>query len=190
MNHPAPDHAAQNRAAPADDPKNSVPRSAFVRALDRLSSLAIGLAGIALLGLVAVQGWQVFARYVLNNSPSWTEPVTLLLLATAMSMGAAVAVHEDRHFRFHLLAQALPGPARRAAAALTALVIIAIGAVLATWGARLLLDGFDVRMAGAPLPQSITFLPLTLGGALMVLFALPRLLAHGAPRPADDGGEA
>nr|MBP8908295.1 TRAP transporter small permease [Pseudoxanthomonas sp.] len=41
-------------------------------------------AAIALVGLVLVQSWQVFTRYVLNDSPSWTEPVTLLLLATAM----------------------------------------------------------------------------------------------------------
>jgi hypothetical protein len=40
---------------------------------------------------------------------------------------------------------------------------------------RLLVDGFDIRMAGAPLPQSIAFLPLALSGLLMVLFALPQL---------------
>ncbi|GAB3346574.1 TRAP transporter small permease [Marilutibacter aestuarii] len=164
----------------------AAPRAAGLRLLDRLASLSIGVAGIALLGLVVVQGWQVFARYVLNDSPSWTEPVTLLLLATAMSLGAAAAVHEDRHFRFHLLAQALPEPARRGSERLTAVVTIAIGGVLAAWGTRLLLDGIDIRMAGAPLPQSIAFLPLSLGGALMVLFALPRLW-RGAAATIENG---
>ena len=51
------------------------------RVLARLADLAIYTAVVALLGLVVVQGWQVFARYVINDSPSWTEPVTLLLLA-------------------------------------------------------------------------------------------------------------
>ena len=50
--------------------------------------------------------------------------------------------------------------------------IAAIGATLAWWGTRLLLDGLDVRMAGAALPQSIGYLPLALGGLLMVVFAL------------------
>ena len=163
-------------------------RNRFLRTLDGLASLSIGVAGAALLGLVLVQGWQVFARYVLNDSPSWTEPVTLLLLATAMSLGAAAAVHEDRHFRFHLLAGSFPRPIRRGTERMTALVMIAIGAVLAAWGTRLLLDGISIRMAGAPLPQSIAFLPLSVGGALMVLFALPRLWLGGVP--VADAGEA
>ncbi|MDH5822416.1 TRAP transporter small permease [Luteimonas sp. RD2P54] len=171
MSHPAPD------PAPAPSP--------LQRALGRLSSAAVAVAGVAMLGLVAVQGWQVFARYVLNDSPSWTEPVTLLLLSTAMSFGAAAGVHEQRHFRFHLLAEAMPVPLRRASEAIAALVIVAIGATLAWWGARLLLDGLDIRMAGAPLPQSIGFLPLALGGLLMAGFALPRLAAAFA---AGEGG--
>ena len=63
-------------------------------------ALAIAHRRAALLGLVVVQGWQVFARYVLNDSPSWTEPVALLLLSTAMSLGAAAGVQRGRHFGF------------------------------------------------------------------------------------------
>lgn len=169
-------------SASPHDPHHDRRIGGLQRSCDRLAAIAVALAGAALLGLVAVQGWQVFARYALNDSPSWTEPLTLLLLATAMAMGAAAGVHEQRHFRFHLLAQGLPPRIRRWSDALTALVIAAIGAVLAVWGARLLVDGLDVRMAGAPLPQSIAFLPLALGGALMVLFALARLwrgVPHG-----------
>lgn len=163
--------SATANATPAVAP----PRPAPLRMLDRLASLSVGVAGVAMLGLVGVQGWQVFARYVLNNSPSWTEPVTLLLLATAMSLGAAAAVHEDRHFRFHLLAQAMPAAGRLASHVLACIVTIAIGGVMAFWGTRLLADGFAISMAGAPLPQSILFLPLAVGGALMVLFGFARL---------------
>jgi TRAP-type C4-dicarboxylate transport system permease small subunit len=165
-------------------------RPQLVRALDRLAGLAIAVAALSLLGLVAVQGWQVIARYLLNDSPSWTEPVTLVLLATCMSLGAAAAVHEDRHFRFHLLAEMLPPRARHSVDVFAALVIVAIGAVLAVWGLRLLADGFDIHMAGAPLPQSIAFLPLAIGGALMTLFALGRLLPGTAPVAHAPDGEA
>ncbi|TYT25986.1 TRAP transporter small permease [Luteimonas viscosa] len=144
-------------------------------ALDRLAGIAIAIAATALAGLVLVQGWQVVARYVLNDSPSWTEPVTLLLLGTAMSFGAAAGVHTQRHFSFSLLADAMQPRVRRVVDALNVLVVAAIGAVLAGWGAVLLFDALDVRIAGAPMPQSIGFLPLSLGGALMVVFALARL---------------
>ena len=91
----------------------TVPAGPAQRALDRLAGIAIAIASCALIGLVVVQGWQVFTRYVLNDSPSWTEPVTLLLLATAMSFGAAAGVHTNRHFGFYLLAESLPAPVRR-----------------------------------------------------------------------------
>ncbi|WP_394001557.1 TRAP transporter small permease [Luteimonas sp. WGS1318] len=162
---------------------DGAPRSA----LDRLADAVIAVAATALFGLVIVQGWQVFARYVINDSPSWTEPVTLLLLSIAMSLGAAAGVHTNRHFGFFLLQEHMRPTIRRLVELLVPLVIIAIGAVIAWWGAVLLFDGLHVKAAGARLPQSINYLPLSLGGALMVLFALNRFVRVLRPAPAGEG---
>jgi TRAP-type C4-dicarboxylate transport system permease small subunit len=150
--------------------------------LDRVAQAATAIAATALIGLVIVQGWQVFARYVINDSPSWTEPLTLLLLSTAMSLSAAAGVRTGRHFAFVLLADAVGPRTHRLMAATSELVVVVIGGTLAIGAGVLWLDGLDVRMAGAPLPQSSAYLPLCVGGALMVLFALQRLA--GALRPA------
>ena len=140
-----------------------------------LARFSIALAAAAVLGLVVVQGWQVVARYVLNDSPGWTEPVAVLLLVTAMSFGAAAAVHARAHFAFGLLADASPPLLRRILAALSHAVQFGIGAMLAYWSARLLVDGLGIRMAGAPLPQSANFAPLLFGSTLMAVFALQSL---------------
>ena len=152
------------------------PATPLQRGMDLLSNAAVAVAVVALLGLVAVQGWQVIARYVINDSPSWTEPVTVLLLTTAMSLGAAAGVHTNRHFGFFLLADAVGPRLKRLLHALSPLVIAAIGGVMAYWGAVLLMDGLDIRIAGASMPQSIGYLPLAIGGVLMAVFALYRLL--------------
>ncbi|WP_426788152.1 TRAP transporter small permease [Xanthomonas campestris] len=164
----------------------NVPVAPLQRVLDRVSNFAIGVAAIALLGLVVVQGWQVFTRYVLNDSPSWTEPVTLLLLSTALSLAAAAGVHTNRHFGFYLLGEHMPPLVRRVFDVIRPVMIIAIGAVLAWWSAVLLLDGLDIKMAGAQMPQSINYLPLSIGGALMVVFALYKLWR--VLRPIHTGG--
>ncbi|MDC8748241.1 TRAP transporter small permease [Xanthomonas campestris] len=164
----------------------NVPVAPLQRALDRVSNVAIGVAAVALLGLVVVQGWQVFTRYVLNDSPSWTEPVTLLLLSTALSLAAAAGVHTNRHFGFYLLGEHMPPLVRRVFDVIRPVMIIAIGAVLAWWSAILLLDGLDIKMAGAQMPQSINYLPLSIGGALMVVFALYKLWR--VLRPIHTGG--
>ncbi|MCD9098545.1 TRAP transporter small permease [Luteimonas fraxinea] len=164
--------------APEDAPKS---------ALDRLADAVIAVAATALFGLVIVQGWQVFARYVINDSPSWTEPVTLLLLATAMSFGAAAGVHTKRHFGFFLLQDYMRPAIRKLVDLLIPLVIVAIGAVIAYWGAVLLFDGLHIKAAGASLPQSINYLPLSVGGALMVVFALNQFVGVLRAAPAGEG---
>lgn len=165
-------------------PTSSPPPSGVQRLLEKLAGIATAIAATALVGLVIVQGWQVFARYVLNNSPSWTEPVTLLLLSTAMSMGAAAGVYTNRHFGFVLLAEAMKPSIKRVVDAVVPGIIAIIGAFLSYWSFVLLLDGLDVKMAGAAMPQSIAFMPLALGGFLMVVFAINRLLLAIAARPA------
>lgn len=157
------------------------------RALEMLATLVIHVAVVALLGLVVVQGWQVFARYVINDSPSWTEPVTLLLLSTAMSLGAAAGVHTNRHFGFFLLAEHMSPLVKRVVDALVPLVVASIGAVIAWWGWLLWLDGLHIKAAGANLPQSVNYLPLSIGGALMVVFALNRLVLALRPAAVEGG---
>ena len=154
--------------------------------LSRLNTVALYLAGAGLVVMTAIVAWQVFCRYVLNDSPSWTEPVTVLLLTTAISLGAAAGVHTNRHFGFFLLADAVGPRLKKLLHALSPLVIAAIGAVMAYWGAVLLLDGLDIRIAGASMPQSIGYLPLSLGGLLMVVFALYRLFLVLRAPPTDE----
>lgn len=146
------------------------------RVLEKVADVVIYIAVAALLGLVVVQGWQVFARYVINDSPSWTEPVTLLLLSTTMSMGAAAGVYTNRHFGFFLLAEQMHPLVKRVIDALVPLIVGTIGGFLAWWGWVLWLDGLHIKTAGANLPQSVNYLPLSIGGALMAVFALNRLL--------------
>lgn len=150
--------------------------STFERALAPVARASTVLAALGLFGMVITQGWQVLARYALNASPSWTEPLTLICLTSTLAFGAAAGVHARSHFRFPLLVMLLPEAGQRAFARLSALIVIAIGLLLAVYGLRLGIDGLDVRLAGAPLPQGSVYFPLALGGALMSLFALPQLL--------------
>ena len=145
--------------------------------LARLAHAATVIAGAALLGMAATEAWQVFARYVLNDSPGWTEPVALLLLNTAMSLGAAAGVRSWSHFGFFILVHNVPPATQRVLQAFACVVVAAVGAALAVWGAQLLLDGIAVPAAGTLLPESAVFLPMAVGGALIFMFALERLFA-------------
>ena len=146
------------------------------RIFDALSVFAIGIAGAAIIGMAAVEAWQVFARYVLDDAPSWTEPVALLLMSTAMMFGAAAGVRSNRHFGFFILVEAARPGVRRLLLLLARLVAVAVGLMLMVWGASMTADAWGYSMAGAPLPQGLVFLPLCLGGALITAFALEWIL--------------
>ncbi len=169
----------------------SEPRRGSVRALDGLASLALGLAGAALVAMALIQAWQVFARYVLNDSPGWTEPLALLLMSFAVMFGAAVAVRRETHFAFQTFRDAAPSPARWVLKSISRLIAAASGAGLMVLGGVLMVDEWPVAMAGAPLPSGLKFAGLCVGGALILLFAVERLLtgdylAPDAPAEAED----
>jgi TRAP-type C4-dicarboxylate transport system permease small subunit len=155
--------------------------------LDRLEWLALVLASLALIAVVAVQAWQVFARYVLNDSPSWTEPLALVFIVNTAMLGAAVGVRRETHFSFPLLADSAPPVVRVVCRILARLAMIALGAGLAVFGAVLMADSWSVPMAGAALPVGLRFLPVAVGGALIAVFGVERLvvgLRERAPAPA------
>jgi TRAP-type C4-dicarboxylate transport system permease small subunit len=146
-------------------------------ALEWLARAAVAIAGAALVAIVIVEAWQVFARYVLNDSPSWTEPVALLLMSTSLMLGAAAGVHAQRHFGFMLLVEHVPAKARYALHVVQKVVAAAVGLMLAFWGAKMVADAWDYAMPGAPLPQGASYLPVCVGGALILVFSLEQLLA-------------
>lgn len=168
-------------------------RGGIVRALDALTVLSIGLAGAALVGMALVQAWQVFARYVLNDSPGWTEPLALLLMSFAVMFGASVAVRRETHFAFQTFRDAAPGRMQWVLKSISRLIAAASGAGLMILGGTLMIDEWPVSMAGAPLPSGLKFAGLCVGGALILLFALERLLtgdyrAPDAVAPQDASG--
>src|SRR5215468_353987 len=86
----------------------------FSAALSVVARCATAVACMALIVMTLVEAWQVYARYVLNDSPSWTEPVALLLMSAAMMFGAANGVRSESHFGFFLALHVSPPRVRAA----------------------------------------------------------------------------
>ncbi|MFL6547267.1 MAG: TRAP transporter small permease [Povalibacter sp.] len=154
--------------------------------LGRVASASLALAGAALVGMAAVEAWQVFARYVMNRSPSWTEPVALLLMSTAMMFGAAAGVRANRHFGFFIVVEHVSLSKQKILRTFARLVAASIGVMFAVWGGEMLIDAWDYPMAGAPLPQGMVFAPMCLGGVLIALFSLEQIVSPPTIEPAGE----
>jgi len=151
---------------------------------DLLARATLAIAATSLCALVLILAWQVFGRYVLNDSPGWTEPVALTLMGVAALFGAALAVRLETHFSFPTLLETSPPPVRAALKALGRIIAVIFGGALALYGGMLMADAWDTPMAGAPMPEGVSFVGVCVGGALITIFGLERLFS-GDPEKKD-----
>lgn len=157
---------------------------------DHLARAVVAVSAVALVLLVVFTGWQVWGRYVLNDTPTWTEKAALLLILIVALPMAAVGLRENFHLGIDFVVDALPPRAARVLRMVNAAILMGFGAmmivgswplVVGTWGRAIPLIG---------LPQGLQYAPLIVTGGLIVLFMAERLwfLIRGAdpvPPPTD-----
>ena len=163
-------------------------------ALSRLNTAALWLAGIGLVLMTVIVAWQVFCRYVLNDSPSWTEPGAVMLMSWFIFLGAAVGVRENNHLGFDVLLYVLPPSAKKWLRMVSDCVILAFGLGMVVYGGNLVALTWNTVLPSLGISGSWDYVPIVAGGILVILFSLERILLRlkGAPIDAelDDMGPA
>ena len=160
--------------------------AALSRILGLVNTIALWASGIGLIAMTLFVAWQIFGRYVLNQSPSWTEPAALLLMSWFILLGSAAGVREGNHLGFEIGLHYAPNGLRRAMLVVTEVVVIAFGAAMAWYGTELASETWAALMPGLPISQGMDYVPLIAGGVLIALFSLEklvRLLAAGEEIP-------
>lgn len=167
---------SSHRSSRAGKAEGPLPLLALRRVVRLLSGTALWISGAGLVAMTAAVFWQVIGRYVLNASPSWTEPLSLLLMSWFILLGAAVGVRENMHLGFEIGLHFATPPVRRAMEIATHVLVMGFGGAMAWYGWDLAMGTWSAKMAGVDLPQGVDYLPLVGGGALICLFSFERLL--------------
>jgi TRAP-type C4-dicarboxylate transport system permease small subunit len=153
----------------------------YRRAMDGLYLACAVLAGSALVLISAIIPWAVFTRYVLNRAASWPEPMAVLLTIVLTFFGAAACYRLRLHMNVSVLVRMLPQPWRWMAELLAELLMALVAAFMAIWGASLVDATWDNTIGDFPfLSVGVTYLPIPVGGAILLLFVIERLTI-GAP---------
>ena len=103
----------------------------------KVSLFAKWFAGIGLLIMTAIIAMQVFARYVLNDSPAWAEQAALLLMIWYVFIAAAAGVREGFHIRIAVFVENLPEKLRHPVLLFAHLAVVAFGLSMAIFGVEL-----------------------------------------------------
>ncbi len=153
-----------------------------------LACVVVGVTALVLIS--AVIPWAVFTRYVLNSAASWPEPMAVLLTILVTFIGAAAGYRYNVHMSLSYFANKLPKPLRRMVEIIVQLLMAAVAIFMTVWGARLVEVTWHNTIGDFPLLSvGVTYLPIPVGGACLLLFIIERALIGAPDDPAAHNDE-
>jgi TRAP-type C4-dicarboxylate transport system permease small subunit len=161
------------------------PAMALRRLMDLLYDACIIIGGIALVLISAVIPWAVYTRYVLNRAASWPEPMAVLLMIVLTFFGAAACYRAGLHMRVSFFVSLLPQRLQQSIALFVEALMALIALFMIVWGIKLVAATWQNSIADFPsLSVGVTYLPIPIGGAVLLLFVFERLVIGAPPQPA------
>ncbi|MBO6808796.1 TRAP transporter small permease [Thalassospira sp.] len=150
--------------------------SSFTNLLDRLGGGIAGvlnlIGGLALVALIPSFAWLVFGRYVLNETPTWVEQVSLILIVLITFPVAAAGMRDNSHLSVSFFRDALPPK-------IAAIVAAISYAAMAWFGYWMLIGGMDLvafnwakKMPIIHISDGLRSVPMALCGAGIMFYSL------------------
>lgn len=119
----------------------------------RLIDLPALLAFLMLLGVVFLQ---FFARYVLNDSPGWTEEISRYLLIATVYLGSITAIRKGEHIFLEFLYRRMPVENAKTLTVFAESLGVMYHLGLAALALRLAIDS-EQRMVSVAAPKSLVY---------------------------------
>jgi TRAP-type C4-dicarboxylate transport system permease small subunit len=156
----------------------------YRKLMDALYLVCVVVAGTALVLISAVIPWAVFTRYVLNSAASWPEPTAVLLTIVLTFIGAAACYRRRLHMNVSFFVQKFSAPLRMLTELLAELLVAAMALFMIVYGEKLVAATWYNTIADFPsLSVGVTYLPIPVGGALLLLFVIERVVFGMPPDP-------
>jgi len=160
----------------------------YRKAMDALYLFCVVIAGCALVLISAVIPWAVWTRYVMNSASSWPEPTAVLLTIVLTFFGAAACYRLGLHMNVTLAVDQLPKRVRRVTDLIVELLMALMALFMTFKGTTLCEATWSNSIADFPsLSVGVTYLPIPIGGAILLLFVIEHLTIG---RPVDTVGDA
>jgi TRAP-type transport system small permease protein len=138
-----------------------------------LDAFVIFMAG----ALLILLNYAVFSRFILNASVSWGEELPAHMLAALTFIGAAYLTRTNEHLGFDSVVRSLPRAMQKLVMSANLLMMAWLGGLLAFYGSRAAFSFGSRLMISVDLPVALFRFAMPLGGALIALICLVRVVA-------------
>jgi len=151
-------------------------KSIYDKMLDAIAALSMLIAGICIVIMTVIFSWLVYGRYVLNETPTWVEQVSLLLVVFMGFLGAATGVHRRTHLSVNFFRYVSPKPIRRLFELLSHLIMSGFAFIMAWQGYKLMLFKWGSQIPLIDIPEGIRAIPIMLCGAFTLLYSIGHII--------------
>lgn len=115
---------------------------------------------------------QVFTRYILNNSPRWTEELARYTFIWSVLLGALICTRESKHAVVSVIVDMLPPPVRKRFGLATHLLILMLSVILVRYGWKVV-QMTNVQLSpGMGLPMSYVYAGVPIFGVILFIYTL------------------
>ena len=142
-----------------------------------MAKASLILAVALLVVLILCVQWQVFGRYVLNDTPTWAENLALLLVLFVTAFGLAVGVRDAGHIGLESLVVLMPTQWQRRVEILIHGLVGLFGVLMVQGGWTWASAKWAEKKPMLPVPDGIDYVPLVIAGVLVTLFSIEHMLA-------------
>jgi TRAP-type C4-dicarboxylate transport system permease small subunit len=150
----------------------------YIRFNAIVSKICLKIAVFGLCTILAAVLIQIFGRYVLNDSPTWTEIFALVVVLYVTCLSAAVGVRDARHIGMESILIFLSEDTRRWVEVGVYVGMIWFGLSMSWGGTVLTGEVWQYLNPGLPISQGWSYVPLACGGLLIAWFAIEQIIAR------------
>lgn len=152
---------------------------------------------VLIAALLVVMVIQVFYRYVLNDSLSWSEELARFIFVWASMLGTVVVTAVRGHAAIKMFDNLFPKLLNDIKSVIFDGIAVAIGVMLTYFGVRLVNSVWGQTSAAMKVPYAYVYMAIPIGGIGIAiesaLNCMETILGRNLPAgivPAKDGGEA
>lgn len=133
------------------------------------------IAVVALIVMTVIIGWQVFGRFVLNDTPKWTEQLAGVLMVYLTMFGAAACLSDDGLIALDVFRNKMKSMTQILLKLFCEILIFAFAGMLLIYGIKMaaLVTAWYIPTLGVP--RTVMYAAFPLSGVLMMLFSAVRI---------------
>ncbi len=137
-------------------------------------------------GMVMIGSWQVFSRFVLNSTPSWSEEIQIFGHIWLVFLAIPIAYRRGAHITVEAIRRVLAPWMNRVLDLLNELLWIGFAAATAYYSYRVSLVTGNSVSPGLEIPMSYPYYGMILGSAYLLLVVIRRLTGELPPPDPDE----